>query len=187
MWVTIGGADGLVVILFELSLTKALKSAAGGQTIVCDNEVVILYSISFQLASICHLNSLTVDLGEFPSDLGRSASNLVNESEGAEQKDTDDREGDELSEEVVSLSVDTVLPDDVSWLRGLFELHLLAEELLSLWQIQSNDCCVFFLESDEAGCGSGKIFEVLEEFIDHCVLFLNAIEFLQGDVVAAVS
>ena len=81
----------------------------------------------------------------------------------------------------------TVLPDNVSRLRGGKELEALAEELGLGTVPQCDDLTVLFLKSDEGGGGHSQRVEVLEQLVDDLVLLAHRIELLPGDELTALA
>ena len=80
------------------------------------------------------MNASAIDLGERFGNASRSASNHVNEEEGACHEDGQDQEGFELPYSVIVLRVDSIFPNDVSWLRGWFEFDWQTEQLAVRWK-----------------------------------------------------
>ncbi len=58
---------------------------------------------------------------------------------------------------------------------------------MTLLKAQCDDCSIFFFKSDESGSWSGQRFKIFEKFVNDGVLFLDAVELLQGDVIATSS
>ena len=151
MRVAVVARHRLVVVSLHLALAEAGEGAARGQAVVRHHEVVILNRVLLQLRSVRLLDGLAVDLGELACDLSRHPGDLVNDGKRGKEKNADDREGDELAEEVVRACVDAILPNDVRRLGRLLELHGQAEHLPLRFLVQCNDCRIFLLKRDESG------------------------------------
>ena len=75
-----------------------------------------------------------------------------------------------------------IFPNDVSWLRGLRELHLLTQDIVFLCgigDIESEVSGVIGFKGDESGGGNCELIEVLEQFVNLRVLFSHLVELLR--------
>ena len=70
-----------------------------------------------------------VDLGELSSNVGWHPGNFIYDGEWGEKQDTNNGEGDHLAEKVVPSCVNTILPNDISRLRGFLKFYWQAENL----------------------------------------------------------
>ena len=80
------------------------------------------------------MDASAIDLGERFGDASRSASNHVNEQEGARHEDEQDQEGFVLPYPVIVFRVDSIFPNDVSWLGSWFEFDWQTEQLAVRWK-----------------------------------------------------
>jgi len=71
----------LLIVGSHLIPAETGQSAAGGQPIIFNDEVVVLNRVLLQLVSIGVADGFTVDLGELSGDLGGHSSNFIDDGE----------------------------------------------------------------------------------------------------------
>ena len=148
------------------------------------NVVIVSNCISLKLVTIGILNAIAVggrvDGGEF----GRVGRNGVNDDQGAEKKGANYNCSPKLSHLIVEEGEVAILPNNVSWFRGLREFHFLIQDIVFIsgaFDIKGEVSRVIRFKGDESGGGNRERIEFLEEIVNLLFLLSHLLEVLSGN------
>lgn len=127
------------------------------------------------------VDHVTVHRREHVADFVRVFGHSEDSPESESEQKCDDTVGNTLSLDVVKSRIVTVLPNDVSRLRGFFELEWLVEQFTVTLLVEGKEVAIFFFEGDETRGRHGQRVEVLDELVDLLVASLHILKLVMGN------